>query len=346
MSFIAKVIDQLSLGEPQSFQNLTLYPLLSSVEACPSYLTLDEALAAGVAEVSEVSERGSVPELRFMNFDAKPILLVDGEELVGAKQNRVLNLSILAPAGESIVIPVSCVEMGRWSYRTNRFQSSERMHFARGRAEKVEQVSCSMRHSSTRNADQSQVWESIAAKEMVMNFHSKTSAMSDLYGNFSDRLDEFVKEFRPLPNQVGAVFALGGEIVGMDVFDSPITFAKLVSKFIRSYGLDAIEDEVARHHHENSEAETLIPGLLGEGEVATGRRRRKRSHKGMPSGRVDPPAKADVMNWLEGLIKARAKEFKAVGLGEDIRLEGEGYFGAALLAKDKAVHLCAFSANH
>jgi hypothetical protein len=43
--------------------------------------------------------------------------LLDGEELIGAKQNRALNLTILAPAKQVIVIPVSCVEAGRWHLR-------------------------------------------------------------------------------------------------------------------------------------------------------------------------------------------------------------------------------------
>jgi hypothetical protein len=45
-----------------------------------------------------VSEGGSVPHLLFINDAMRPVLLLDGEELVGAKQNRVLNLTVLAAA--------------------------------------------------------------------------------------------------------------------------------------------------------------------------------------------------------------------------------------------------------
>ena len=38
------------------------------------------------------------------------MLLIEGEESVGAKQNRTLNVSILAPAGREIRIPVACLE--------------------------------------------------------------------------------------------------------------------------------------------------------------------------------------------------------------------------------------------
>lgn len=54
-------------------------------------------------------------QLAFRNRGLDPAFLLDGEELVGAKQNRILNLSILVPGQTSLEIPVSCVEQSRWS---------------------------------------------------------------------------------------------------------------------------------------------------------------------------------------------------------------------------------------
>jgi hypothetical protein len=88
----------LTLSRPQSAGELTVLPLLRPGTAEPGYLTLGEALARGLTRVTEVSEGGSVPQLLFINDAMRPVLLLDGEELVGAKQNRVLNLTVLAPA--------------------------------------------------------------------------------------------------------------------------------------------------------------------------------------------------------------------------------------------------------
>ncbi|CAN5614491.1 hypothetical protein BH23ACI1_BH23ACI1_19370 [soil metagenome] len=77
-----------------------MVPLLGYTPAVGGYAVLDQALALKAFEITEVSEHGSVPELRVVNWGAEPVLIVDGEELVGAKQNRVVNLSILV-AGRS-----------------------------------------------------------------------------------------------------------------------------------------------------------------------------------------------------------------------------------------------------
>ena len=82
-----------------------MFPLLLPEDDAPGYLTLDEALAAGHASVTEVSEAGSVPELLVKNLAPSPVLILDGEELVGAKQNRIVNLTILVAAGADAAHP-------------------------------------------------------------------------------------------------------------------------------------------------------------------------------------------------------------------------------------------------
>ena len=64
-------------------------------------------------EVTEVSQGGSVPDLRLINKSANKLLAVDGEELIGAKQNRIVNATFLIAANTEIIIPVSGVEQGR-----------------------------------------------------------------------------------------------------------------------------------------------------------------------------------------------------------------------------------------
>lgn len=108
----------LKIGAPMVHLNFALFPLLDDGDGAPGYVLLDDVLERKLARVTEVSPDGRVPELAFENDSAEKILLVHGDELVGAKQNRVLNLSILVGGRQKLVIPVSCVEQARWRYHS------------------------------------------------------------------------------------------------------------------------------------------------------------------------------------------------------------------------------------
>ena len=86
---------------------------------------LEDALQQGTLRIEELDEGGSVPDLRVVNEGALPVLILEGDELIGAKQNRVVNSTVLVAAESQLVLPVSCVERGRWSYRSRAFSSGE-----------------------------------------------------------------------------------------------------------------------------------------------------------------------------------------------------------------------------
>ena len=111
---IINFLSKLELGELQTFKNMAMIPLFSSVDHTPQYLSLGEAMGKGLLTVTEVSQSGAVPELKVVNKGDLPVLLLDGEELAGAKQNRVLNTTILVIEKSETIIPVSWTEQGRW----------------------------------------------------------------------------------------------------------------------------------------------------------------------------------------------------------------------------------------
>ena len=160
------------------------------------YVLLDGALERQFARVTEISGAGSVPELAFENSSAEKILLVDGDELVGAKQNRVVNLSILVRAGKRIVIPVTCVEQGRWKYRSDAFSSSNSALFSKARASKMQHVSASLRQSGTRRSDQGAIWAAVADKADSLGLQSETMAMHDLFEARTRDLGRYTEAFR------------------------------------------------------------------------------------------------------------------------------------------------------
>ena len=238
---IAATLKPLTLGTPQVFQNLALFPLLNGAETRADYSMLADALKGGQVRVTEVSAGGVVPELLLDNASPGRVLLLDGDELVGAKQNRVLNITILVGANQKIVIPVSCVERGRWSARSSEFRSEDRMMFAKGRASKMAQVSRSIRESGTRHSDQRAVWDAVDAKTTLFQAAAPTGAMSDVYDHVAGDVRDYRVAFQAVPRQVGAVFALDGRPVGLELFDASATFASTLGRLVESYALDAIE---------------------------------------------------------------------------------------------------------
>ncbi|MCG3775344.1 MAG: hypothetical protein JW395_2176 [Nitrospira sp.] len=167
---------RISFGSPQTFRNLAVVPLLDPSLPAAGWLTLDDALARGVTEITEVSEAGSVPQLRLLNRGDQAVFLLDGEELVGAKQNRILNLSILVPGKTNLEIPVSCVEQGRWSWRSGGFSSADRVIYAKLRRSNAEAVSESLASANNRRGDQGSVWNSIASKSLRRSVQSPCCA--------------------------------------------------------------------------------------------------------------------------------------------------------------------------
>jgi hypothetical protein len=114
-------LQSVQFGESQTFKNIAIVPLIAPGDGTFQYRALGEALAAGDLGITETSANGSVRELLVVNRGNKPVLLMDVEELAGAKQNRVLNTSIVLKEASETKIPVSCRERGRWSYASKGF---------------------------------------------------------------------------------------------------------------------------------------------------------------------------------------------------------------------------------
>ena len=226
MPDLRTVLTTLRFGDAQHHRSMAMFPLIHPDPQPAFYLTLDDALARRLVRITETSPGGSVPELRVVNTADRPVLLLDGEELVGTKQNRTLNLTILVPPKSELVVPVTCVERGRWRHSAAEV-SSPSLHYAEARARKMAAVSASLRSHQTPVADQGEVWRGIDAKMARMGSSSPTAAMEDIYRQHARDLEGYLASFAACPGQCGAVFALGGVVRGAEVFDSPETLRKI-----------------------------------------------------------------------------------------------------------------------
>jgi hypothetical protein len=299
-------ISRVEIGKSAKHRNLTLFPLARKIIPARQldYLLLEDGIAQGKVRVTELTAGGSVPELRLENTGDLPVLLVDGEELLGAKQNRVLNLTILAPPKHTTVIPVSCVEAGRWSRAVSDLRTADHVMYSGLRAKSVLQVTQSMRLRGSPLSNQAEVWEDIADKATRLHAKSPTGAMFAMYESHANSIEEFTRAFSWSEGQCGVAFAISGRLLGLDMFDHPEVMRRFFQKLIRSYALDALDSPP-------EPGETLSP------EFVTG--------------------------FLNQMATAQSFSNNALGLGKDVRFNGPKISGAALWAQDRYIHICAFA---
>ncbi len=302
---ITDFISGIDFGEVQSFKNLQIIPLFQERKEGLVYLTLKEALEKRLLVVKEVSAEASVPELKVINNADVSVLLLDGEELAGAKQNRVLNTSILLKKKSELIIPVSCTEQGRWSYQTDEFYNSENILAHRIRGKKAAFVSSSLKESGSYDSDQGAIWDEIHELSADAGIHSPTAAMKDVFEGKKDDLEEYMKAFPCLPHQKGMFVFMGGEIAGWDMLSRESAFKVIFPKLVKSYAMDAVLE--------------------------------KRKKKG--SSKL---AMEEAKRFLQEIKDCKEKKYSSSGQGWDYRFEGKDKVGSALVYRKGIIHMAFF----
>jgi hypothetical protein len=302
-TLLGDYLSRIDLREPQQFQNLVIVPIFTNANPGGEYLTLTEALDQRLATVTEVSDSGSVPDLKVSNSSDLRMLLVDGEELIGAKQNRTLNTSLLLAGKSETVVPVSCTEAGRWAYKTAGFADAGYISPHNLRKTKSSSVAASLNASTGHKSDQHAVWSKVAHYCSSSGLHSPTSAMHDTLAAKAKELDEYLKHLKPLPDQKGLVALINGEVAGADIVSSARAYQVLHSKFIRSYALEALMEQ----------KQVLIQNARDKTDI-----------------------------FFKSCLATAERIHPVVGCGQDHRFEGNGVAGAALVADSEIIHLNLF----
>jgi hypothetical protein len=223
-----------------------------------------------------------------------------GELLVGCKQDRVLNTSMMVPSKTEMPIPVACVEAGRWGYHSRKFRSGQTSSHSYLRMILSKETSAQYRAKAAPGSGQRAVWAEVARKMGRMGSRSSSSALQDMFEDYNQKLDQVLQNLSAPEGCYGAAFAINGKILGVDLFDKTSTFVKLWPKLVKSYAVDALEET---KDHQN---------------------------------RVQPDSVSD---WIKSAQAAKQEWFDSPGLGHDVRIEGESVMGAALVTEQQLVHL-------
>jgi hypothetical protein len=302
---LAGLLGEIRLGEAVTHGPVTLVPVFGNGSKPAEVLTLDEALGAKAITVTEVSEAGSVPELFVETAATKPVLILDGEELVGAKQNRILNVTVLVAAQAKLKVPVSCVEQGRWFHTSRQFVTKGYMAPRLIREAKMRSVHHNLRAHKVARSDQGQVWNQVHHLMEATSSASPSAAMSDVYDRHADRIEGLAERFPAENGQRGHIILVNGEVAGADIFHDAPLYARSRRKLLSSY---AFCEEMA-----------VAPGA---------RTRRRRAGK-------TPVLRAG--EFLDMCLAAPVETYPGVSLGNDHRFNLPEAVGSALAHDGKVL---------
>ena len=286
-------------------RGLRIVPILGPSHTSPSYELLRPKTLDAV-KVTEIDQAGSVPNLLVENLLESPVFLLDGQELIGAKQNRVLNTDVMVPARSRVMIPVSCVEQGRWR-RQSAFFALGKSASHRSRHAKARRVHRSLKEKKSHDADQMAVWSEVEKTLAMCEVASPTAALADAYAAHEKKLTDFRKQLRMPERAVGLAALHRGKVQGIDLFDRHSTLQHFWELLLDSYGIDFLSEAVDVTQPDASAEATLIRAALDRAAA----------------GKWEP--------------------FPSPGEGTDWRLEDEQLAGSALVwADDVVVHLQLF----
>jgi hypothetical protein len=266
------------------------------------------------------------------NTGIHPILILDGEQLIGAKQNRMTNRSMILPPNSITEIPVSCMEQGRWHFVGDEFSPApqnapskvrRKARETEARASYDAEARGPGARSSHRDLAQAHgaVWDEIRKFESSLGRHSDTGALDSVYDSHRDGLKRWVRAFPLLPGQIGLVAFQGESPLGMDAVGSPALYGKVHDRILSGYVLDAMEGR-----------SSPVPN---GGEV----RREDR-----PRPRIKRASTLFAQGFIEDMKTAGRVPSESVGSGEYRILRGN-VVGGELVSQDRLVHLSAFPAD-
>ena len=310
-------INHIDVRQPVRLQNLTVFPLYLSQTGGPDYISSSEAIEHHGMVVKEVSDDGTVPNLLVENPSDHCVLLLDGEELRGAKQNRIVNTTLLLAARSRTTIPVSCTESGRWSYDSPTFSHSKTVMPAKVRSRKTRSVSASLAAGETFQSNQGEVWNEVEELHAKVGSNSPTSAMSDAYLQMREDLERAMEKIPLTEDQFGLLAMINDKPVGLDLVSRKEVYAVLHPQLVQSYAMEA------------------IAGRRGPGATNA------------PPAREDssPDELLAAKAFLEKCAAIKGKSFDSIGLGTDWRFVTSTIVGSGLEVDHTWVHMAYFVDN-
>lgn len=298
---IADIFKKIELQEPQNYKNMKVIGI-NVPDNHVDLMSLETGLDMGLVEITEINENASVGEVKVKNNAVTPLLILDGEEIIGSKQNRIVNATIIIPPKSEKIIPVSCVEEGRWKYNTKKFRYSSHMATSRVRRDKQSSVNNSLRNNKTYNSDQIGLWNNVQDTIDSLEVKSSTNALHDTYTQRQTQIENYKESFTKKDKQNGIIVYINGELAGLEVLYNSKRYEQYHEKLIESYIMDALLKQDEEYQEKEEDNNKLI----------------------------------------EKILETPMESYESVGDGTDYRLEDEDITGSIVVYHDKLINASLF----
>jgi hypothetical protein len=292
-----------------SEKDLSIVQILTQGHDSFPYVSAARAMKQNMIQVKELNEAGSVNHLLVLNLSKEYVFMMDGDILAGAKQNRVINTSILLAPESKTDIPVSCVESGRWRHVSANFAPTDYAAPSSLRMDKARQVRMSLKEERGHSSDQGEIWSKISGYHAQSKVSSDTSNLSDVYAEKAAEFDKFVTAFECNASANGVAVFRGKQLLSLDAFNRRDVYQEYFSKILRGVAL-----EVYNRHAKNDP--------VGEAE-----------------------AKYRVVDFFDNFDTLPWESFKAVAAGRERRFDTEKLTGFILEESGQMIHMTALGSE-
>lgn len=305
-----------SVLAPISKGKLTIFPVVAQVTHDTSdFITLDDGIRSGDVIVTEAGNVGVRPLVRgqshyvpehssgaqvnqlvLVNNSKHPLILLAGEIVTGGKQDRIIAKDRIIPAGgDPVDLGVFCVEPGRWTGTTTKFQAMSIPQMAQP----------SVRYDAMAEKSQQKVWDEVgrsrdraivaasaapvgsgvgagvgmggSAGSLAGARNTTSYAKTMEVGGVQQTVDEVAKPIQTSYNSlirelrdrhaVGVIVAVNGQIIWADIFASTQLLEKYWPKLVRSYAAEAITSDLSGKQPSVEAAERFLHEMEGTHET-------------------------------------------------------------------------------
>ena len=262
MENLSTHLSGVEIGIPQTFKNLTVYPLTATAHT----YDLDYSLFRKNAEHNkfDITEilNSHVSNLEVKNADARRYLILDGDSLQAKEDAYISKVSAMIPAKQAIKLPVFDLMNGRWNHESDTFHASERYDVAEGKTMAIRKPYV---RTSKDDPDARKMKVKIL-KEPDQQDTATVDTEDEIFVKNRTRPQEYLKNITVLPSQIGAVFVINSEVAGVDIFENERIFRENLPNLVDCYTSEPIR---IRSNFKKRKADTEVTELWSEIQEST-----------------------------------------------------------------------------